>query len=160
MIRRRLFAEVYVVSLLLVAGCSGMLGGGTRAIVPESSVPPGALIVFRQSHPNARIDRIEATFSNSPPFYRILYHEDGFKEAEAEFRYSDYGGLSNTLLPDRVRAAFRHAYPNGVIERVEWFEDVAKQAQYYRLTFHPAPPLEAFFGPDGQTIGGFGRTSN
>jgi hypothetical protein len=63
--------------------------------------------VFRQSHPNVRIERIEATYSNAPPLYRILYHEEGLKEGEAEFRYSDYEQLSNTLIPDKVRAAFK-----------------------------------------------------
>ncbi len=41
----------------------------------EAQTPPVAIAAFRQSHPDAHIDRIVLTISNAPQIYGIYYKE-------------------------------------------------------------------------------------
>ena len=55
---------------------------------------------------DAQIDRVEGTWSNSPPLYQIYYHEGSGKKGSGEYRYSDHRNLSGfQIYPPEVKAA-------------------------------------------------------
>src|SRR5260221_11784335 len=54
----------------------GARGESYSSIVSTSQIPPAAAATFRESHPDAMIDRIERIVSNAPMIYRFFYREN------------------------------------------------------------------------------------
>ena len=138
--------------LSVLGGCESMLGGATRMKCSEDQTPHVAIATLRQSHPDAQIDWIEGIFSNGPPRFCLHYHEGHTQKIEAEYQYSDHGNLSSLhMYPDDVRDSFKRLYPSAVVDRIEYFDDLATQVRFFRLHFHTGsgPLDEVCFDPTG-----------